>query len=279
MDNENKNEMVAPGIYDISNEAYHNGPGISKTGIGYLLRSPAHYWERYLNPEREQFKETEAMRIGKALHKLVLEPFEFEDEFWIVPKDISAMNKNTKIYKEYIAIVRSSGKTPILFDQFENIKKMANSIEEHPKASLLTRDGQAEKTFYWQDSDTGVLCKCRPDYWKPKIALPDLKTTDDARPDKFKKSCASYEYYIQAPFYADGVEALTGEALPMPFIAIEKETPFALNTFVIEDPDIALGRAKYKYALEIVARCFESDEWPPYPPEIKMISLPSWARK
>ncbi len=97
--------------------------------------------------------------------------------------------------------------------------------------------------------------------------------------DDFSKSCANFDYHIQAAFYCDGVEIVTGENLPMPFIALEKESPFAIGVYQIDGPHIEFGRVAYQRALEVAARCLETNEWPSYPPEIKVISLPHWKFK
>jgi exodeoxyribonuclease VIII len=71
---------MQPGIYDgISNDAYHGGAGISKSGLDILHKSPAHLKAArdYVGEKRE----TKAMFKGKALHALVLEPAAFVREY------------------------------------------------------------------------------------------------------------------------------------------------------------------------------------------------------
>ncbi len=271
---------IEPGIYaDISNEQYHASQGISKSGIVKLLRSPRHYWAAYLDPEREPFEETTAMKIGSAAHKLILEPDDFYDEFTRMPAKVEGMNANRKDYKEAKAVLEEKGLTVLKKDQMQMVEKMADRVHAHPEAGPMLSGGLAEQSFYWIDQDTGVLCKCRPDYWIPGIALPDLKTTTDARDDEFAKSCGKFTYHIQAAFYADGVKALTGDDMHMPFIAVEKELPYELNVFWIEPADVSLGRSEYKRALEIYAECVEKDDWPGYPTKVRTISLPGWYSK
>jgi len=270
-----------PGIYpELTNDEYHSDDGaISKSGIPLILQSPAHYWAAYLDPDREPRKETKAFKIGGAGHKLILEPETFYDEFAVLPEKIDVLNGNTKIKKEYISALSEKGLTDLKRKEFEDLDKMAQRVFKHPEAAPLMTGGKAEQSFYWIDEDTGVLCKVRPDYWIKGVAIPDYKTTIDARPDKFAKSCGEYTYHIQAAFYSDGVYALTDEILDMPFVAQEKDSPFELNVFWISPDDVNLGRTQYKRALEIYARCIETDDWPGYSPQIKTISLPPWFRK
>lgn len=269
-----------PGIYhDITNEQYHASKGVSKSGIPLLLRSPKHYWANYIDPEREPRIETKAFKIGSAGHKLVLEPEEFYDEYMVLPEKIDVLHGATKIKKEYIALQNEKGLIDLKRAEFESISKMAEAVSRHPEAGPMFSSGNAETSFYWIDKDTGVKCKCRPDYWIPGIAIPDYKTTEDARPEKFAKSCGEYTYHIQAAFYSDGVQALTDEILDMPFVAHEKNSPYELRVYWIDPSHVSIGRSDYKRALEIYARCIENDDWPGYPTQVTTISLPSWSIK
>lgn len=55
--------MIEPGFYrGVPNDAYHGGPGLSRSGISRLLRSPAHF--------KVPVEETEAMRFGSAMELL-----------------------------------------------------------------------------------------------------------------------------------------------------------------------------------------------------------------
>lgn len=71
---------MEPGIYqDISNEAYHTGPGISKTDLKLIEKSAKtfHAIKTGVIPR----KETVFKDLGKALHELVLEPKEFAKNY------------------------------------------------------------------------------------------------------------------------------------------------------------------------------------------------------
>ena len=63
------------GIFEgIPNADYHGGPGISKSGLDKIRRSPLHY-RASLEAQKEP---TAAQREGTIIHDLVLEP----DTFW-----------------------------------------------------------------------------------------------------------------------------------------------------------------------------------------------------
>lgn len=66
-------ENPAPGIYaGLSNDDYHGGPGVSKSVLDLINRSPLHC--RHALDNRDQREATAAQFIGTAAHALILEP-------------------------------------------------------------------------------------------------------------------------------------------------------------------------------------------------------------
>lgn len=71
---------MKPGIYDgIPNAEYHGGPGISKSGLDLIHRSPMHY-KAVVDAENDN-QPTAAQRIGTAAHCAILEPDVFVQEY------------------------------------------------------------------------------------------------------------------------------------------------------------------------------------------------------
>ena len=75
--NINGNKPMKPGIYyDISNDEYHSGIGISKSGLDLIAKSPAHY--KAVVDGLVKREPTKAQSLGTAFHELLLEP----ELFW-----------------------------------------------------------------------------------------------------------------------------------------------------------------------------------------------------
>lgn len=166
--------------------------------------------------------------------------------------------------------------TPETWDQ---LHAMANAVHSHPAAGALLTGcpGEAEKSVYWNDATTGVLCRCRPDWWRDDNVIVDLKTTEDASPEGFAKSMANYRYDVQAAYYLDGVQAATRKRpKAFVFIAVEKKPPYGVGVYVLDSDSLELGRAQYQHDLRIYAECVRTGEWPGYGDKIQTISLPAW---
>lgn len=72
---------MKPGVYaGISNADYHGGPGISKSGLDLIHRSPMHY-HAVVTAANDNHESTVAQALGTAAHALILEPAEFVKDY------------------------------------------------------------------------------------------------------------------------------------------------------------------------------------------------------
>lgn len=255
----------APGVYDISNEEYHASAGISRSGIKEFRKTPKNYWDVYLNPNPPKREHSPDLILGEALHTLILEPHQFDTKFCVAPD----INKRTKQGKQEWAEFKLglAGRAIITNKQIDTAKIFADEILAHPDANLLIKRQGAmyEKSIYWQDEETGLLCKCRPDIWHNNI-LVDIKTAQSAEDTSFGYSISSYDYHIQAAMMIDAVKKIANQDHKnFIFIVVEKERPYCVRTIELDEEDISLGQSEYKNYLKRMKVCFEKNEWPGYP--------------
>lgn len=91
------------------------------------------------------------------------------------------------------------------------IEIAAAMIEKHPKLKDAFRGGMPEVSIFWVDPQTGVPCKCRLDYIKPR-AIVDLKSFGN--PNRLPidraimRAIATQRYHIQAAWYDEGAQWL-----------------------------------------------------------------------
>lgn len=269
----------------MSNEDYHRSPAISKSGLDRLAISPEHY-QAYLMEPRE---ETAAMKVGTAVHMAVLEPERFKatyapfDDSEICASIGGAKPRATTKYKEWLEGYKAANAGLILLDgaDYKYIYDIVDSVllRETP-CKILSANGAAEHSFFWTDPETGVECKCRPDYLRDDGYIIDLKTTEDASPWGFERSAEKYRYWVQAAFYKQGVEAVTGiEVKGFVFIAVEKKPPYAVACYAADEAMIAAGDEEVRRCLAIYKACDEANDWPGYPDGIMPLSRPAWANK
>ena len=143
------------------------------------------------------------------------------------------------------------------------------------------QNGKAEQSFFWTDSETGVECKCRPDFLRSDGLVIDVKTTADASVEAFVKSAYNYRYYVQAWWYLHGLRQCGIDAKDFIFIAVEKEPPYAVCVYAADDLMLQLGERESMKNLKTYAECLKSDIWYGYEkePQIHSLSLPDWVIK
>ncbi|QXP89647.1 PD-(D/E)XK nuclease-like domain-containing protein [Methylococcus capsulatus] len=259
-------------------DKYHQHQAVGHSGLVRIMRSPAHY-RAWLDHPPEP---TPQMLFGTAFHAALLEPEKFGAEYAIAPK----FDRRTKEGKAQAETweAENAGKTPLTVEQMSAIEKMVVSVRAHAGAESLLAEGVAEMSAFWIDPETGVECKCRPDWMQVDGGVQhivDVKTTCDASAEGFARAIATLGYDVQAALYVDGIEVITGCKATFLFIAVEKDPPYAAAVYKAADEVIEVGRTKYRGALQLLKWCRENDRWPAYQPngEIETINLPRWAAK
>lgn len=254
-------------VSDMPNEVYHSLPGISKSGLDLIARSPAHY------AFREFKKPTAAMNLGSAAHAAILEPELFERDY-LVLKNIT--DKRSSEYKQ--AVKQFAPEFILTANDAASVLNMRDAVAQNTQATerLRAHNGIAELSVFAHDPHTGVLCKARFDHVTLDGRATDLKTTVDLR--DFARSVANYRYHVQQAFYSDVWHWATGCDLEdFLFLAVEKDLPCANRLIALDKPSVDYGRKLYREALNTYAKCLKTDTWPMPDMSLEYITLPSWA--
>lgn len=252
-------------------EEYHAHPYLGSSTLARARRSWAH--------AKTPFDSTKAMEFGAGFHTLVGEPTLFNFRYTQAPEGIDRRTKEGKaLWAEFTAA--NEGKTILSSDEWHQMNGMLQSILNHKIALRLLTGGVAEQSYFWTDAESGVGCKCRPDYYRSNDAIVDLKTAEDASESAFVRTLSQYGRHIQTALYLDGVSAVTGrEHKVFVHLVIEKKPPYAIAIYSLDDVSIEQGRREYKKLLGQYAYLEKIGEWPAYPEEVKAVSLPDWAFK
>ena len=247
----------------MNNEEYHSRPEISKSDLDAAAKSGVHFLHKKEGPKS---KPTPAMRIGSAFHALILEPVVFEKEFIYKPEILKARQEE-------------AGKTVLNEDDKEQLQAMSKALLDcAPAKKLLSAAGKAEQSYFWEDKETGLGCKCRPDYmFDDGSTIVDLKTTTDASYRGFLRSISNFRYHVQAGWYMNGLEQATGTRPErFIFIAVEKTAPYGIGVYEADLYMTVNGYDQARIDLQKIAKWKEEERYPNYCTDIQQISLPSW---
>lgn len=270
-------EPIGPGYYrDLSNEDYHGGPGISKSQLDLLARSPALLqWSKSAPEDDEKLK---ALNMGDAVHAALLEPHRFQDEYAVGPANAP---RNTKAGKDAWEQFEAElgDRIALTAEEGRKIELIRGSVLAHPHARwLIEADGDAEASIYWNERSTGHLCRCRPDKAITKFGwLVDVKTTADIA--RFDRSVYEYRYHVQDAFYSDGYASHFGDR-PAGFVFLVVSTTidcgrYPVRLFTLDEEAKAAGRTAYLRDMATYAECQAAGEWS----GIETLSLPYWAKE
>lgn len=259
------------GVYDISNDSYHESRGLSRSALMEFKRSPFHYQQKYL-VEHEPKPATPAMIMGNLIHTLTLEPSKFDNEFVVMPK----VDRRTKDGKHIYNVFQGTlcGRLAISEDDYQKAQAIAEAVRRHPLAESLLDGCLVEQSIYFTHQVTGIQCKARPDAWLGQIVV-DLKTTADASFRAFQSSAFKYGYFLQAGLIREALYSINIEMERFVFIAVEKEFPYAVGIYILDDEALDYGVNQFNELMTNYASCLEKNNWPCYP--LQNLTLPKYA--
>ena len=272
-------------IEGMSNADYHARPEFSSSQLKDMLRSPAHFYANHLDPQRgEKSAPTKEMQLGTLVHTMLLEPHLVATEYAVGEK-FDRRTKQGKADAEAFEQV-NFGKIIIDKDDYDTASNMSNHIARHPFFADLMANNycQIESSIFFTDEATGVNVRVRPDLHiapcakYPNGLILDVKTTDDARPLAFSRTCGNFRYDLSVAMYRLGMQAYyRTEGLPdFYFAVVERNAPYGCQVFKASDDMLMIGETAYRTALAQLAECLAINEWDCYPTDVTDIYLPKY---
>lgn len=93
----------------------------------------------------------------------------------------------------------------------------------------------------------------------------------------------TFSIHISSPIFGNtGISVKNSIFSPsVIFIAVEKEPPYNVELYELDDEAIEAGRQEYLKDIETYKECLKTDTWHGYTTEqkINILSLPAWALK
>lgn len=261
---------MQPGIYfDLPNDAYHSGPGVSKSGLWTIqTKSPAHY--RFGAREKKT-----AFDIGTATHTAILEPEKLEASVVRGPED-----RRGNKWKDLAEVCAIDGKVLLTAGEHDKVLAMRDTVHSDSTVNAMLTGGIpiVEASGYSIDEETGELVRVRPDLYRDDIGIHiDLKTARSAHPDAFARAVVDYGYHAQEAIYSDVWRSLGKNVEGFLFLVIEPETPHAFALYELPPSIVEEGRAMMRAALDTYSSCRKSDTWPAYGEGVQELSFKRWA--
>ena len=264
-------------ITDQPANEYHGDTQHNTSSMLKLLatKTPAHLWARYLDPQREPFIPTPAMRFGTAVHTACLEPWKFDDQYTVMPE---GLDRRTKEGKALYAEIEASGKAVLSHDDMTKLRKIQASVLANPWfASVVALEPIIEGTIIVGDRKIRTDLMLAPCEAFPRGLIIDLKSTTDANPAVFGRQSHNLGYLIQVAYYCDVYAEHYGSVPEFVLLPVETSLPFLTAPYSLDAEQIYIGQQQYKPLLEMLRQCRATNTWPGYAPTPKPLELPNWA--
>ncbi|MDE2097125.1 MAG: PD-(D/E)XK nuclease-like domain-containing protein [Patescibacteria group bacterium] len=269
--------LAEPGLYQMSDDEYQSDPceAISlRSSIAWKLveprSTPAHAWwacER-LNPNFAR-EEKNYFDIGKAAHAML---FGKGAGITIIGAD-DYKGKKARAARERAYAAKE---IPLLVAEHAKVSAMVEAARRQI-GEMVDAGTLSQNPFETEHTETvavavvdGVLCRCMMDSWIfADDVITEYKTEgQSAHIDVWQWRARKLGYIFRLAFYRKILETLGVAFSPRIEVFVqEKEPPYLLAFYRIEDELIARADEQVRKALKIWRKCLASNHWPGYPVE------------
>ncbi len=241
--------------------AARRGEYVSSTMLKEFRRSPAAY--RAVTLGVGYRGDTTPMRVGRAVHKLLLEG---EHAFRIAYRVGGPLNHRTGLsygaesaaFKTWLLEQGWQAAHTLTPREAELVFTLRNAVRHHPEAGHLLQQGVAEHAARMEYEN--LPCQIRLDWLTPEGVAVDIKTIECL--DRFETDARRLGYLHQAAFYRACAQAAGGGDLTMAVVAVEKKVPHRVGVWYYPASVLKPYEEENKTALRRLRRCREEQRWP-----------------
>ncbi len=239
------------GIYtDLSNNAYHEGEGLSSSELKPALVST----KLYNYYQKNKKKSSEAMDEGTLFHTCVLEPEKFTKSYLLKPEISKRSKEGKEAHRMHEEECYTTGCISATSEVIDTVNGMANAVNLHPEiGAILLSKGKSEVSCYAKDPETGILLKARADWLfevDGETYIFDLKKARHADILGFKRAVQDYHYDLSA-FHYIYVFGLAGIDVKGFFWgACESTEPYSCALYQADETRMQVGESKFRLAMK-----------------------------
>lgn len=251
-------------------DSYAAVPALNGSSLVHMRRSPMYYRWMCDNPQPP----TDAMKLGTATHRLILEPNKV-GEFAVWGEKEEEKVRRGKVWEEFQAA--HPGKTIVTVAERDAMVGMATGARRNmPIRKYADMKGRMEVSMFWRDPATGRRFKGRLDKICDGHVIADLKTCISCQPRQFATQSYRLGYHIKLAFYWSGYKALTGHEPKMRLLATEKKAPFESVVYRVTKDVITQGLEEWQNLERTLDECEKTNRWPAEYEDETDLMLPAW---
>lgn len=241
------------------NSIYHDHPAASSTRLKAAITGTARrYWAQHVDPQRQPFQPTDAMRQGSLVDLLITQPERFDSVYMV------AGDGRTKEGKALRAAALEQGLEPVSADWVANASRIRDTLLSDPHTGPILRDAvvTSQEPHYWTDSQ-GRECRYLPDIETAAGGLWDLKKARSAARRSVINQAYQLAYDIQLAHYMLGYSDRHGRPpVAVGLICYEWDYPHDCSVMEATPEFLAKGLVRREQAFARIAEWAAAGEWP-----------------
>lgn len=225
-------------------------------------------WERE-NPKAD----TDATRLGAAVHSFLLTPDLFGEVYDHKPEGMRFSTKEGKAWRDD---PERAGKLILTHDEILLVEEIAHAVMTKETAWESIHGATAkEPTIVWRCASSGELCKGRPDWIEGRFVY-DLKVTSYATNVGKIAMQAYYEGWMhQLAHYRTGLMQLGNDIRNGRLVVVSSKPPHFVFTLEVKPDALDLLEIENIATLKEMRICREADSWPGTPEDWVKIEPPA----
>lgn len=230
---------------------------ISSSDVKNFLHSPAYYYYMKYGEKKEK-KQGRHFALGSAMHEVIMEPHKFKSHYAVSQTFDRRTAKGKKDYAKFEK--KNKGKIILFENEMDMITEIGINALNNPTLLELIRDSYKELSIYTVDAKTGLKIRLRPDiFCKTKSTIVDFKSTTESSKQSFKGDVYKFGYSITDAFYKH-----FSQKENYIFCAMEKEPPYQVTLFGLNDEMIEYGKKSFRMGLDLIKWSYDNNYWCDY---------------
>ena len=276
---------------DISPSAYHSDPCPAPSfsaSLGKVLldKSPAHAYLRHprLGGAGKEQETSDAMDFGSLVHGLILgkgaDVLTIDADDW--------RSKEARTLRD---MARASGKLPVLRKDMERaiLVEPAFRAQLPAEEAALFNCGTSEQVIVADFANLkgdgrvyarGMVDRLHINRDNMTARIWDIKTCDDASPDKLERRVYEMHYEMQMACYEWLLESVMPELkgrVTSRLLFVETSEPYSVVAVELDGMFRQIGRSKLGRAWDTWCECIARGVWPSYTDKVLTLGPSPWA--
>jgi hypothetical protein len=258
------------GIHDLSFSDYLALEAWGSSSLRAMRRGPPARveWERTARHE-----DTDATRLGTAVHCALLTPDLYERQYAIKPE---GMNFSTKEGKAWRDDPCRAGLTLLSHDVGAQVQAIVEALHAKQAVAESLEDARCESSLVWDCSETGERCKARPDWTSPAFIY-DLKVSRHASGGYLALRAFSEGWMHQLAHYRRGAGELGLPITGGRLVVVDPTAPHFVYTLEVKRDALDLLELENIQTLKLLRECRVAGVWPGTPETWTRVDVPASA--